>query len=195
FRQQPQLQHQLQAIQNLLRQLHFQHKSARSSNALIDEIDESFNCVQKKVRLIAVSTQTKYLGNQTCSNHEPVSSLSAVTAKDSDRVSMATTAASGHTMYTVHRVVTTAQIQTAIGNTYTSSSSVSSVVSALRNEEENITSPMAASLPTVNGNCALNLNSCPAAPGRRLTNMEDNSIANNILQSGTAAKDSRQSPG
>ncbi|XP_017475633.1 PREDICTED: uncharacterized protein LOC108365921 [Rhagoletis zephyria] len=107
---------------------------------------------------------------------------------------MATTAASGHTMYTVHRVVTTAQIQTAIGNTYTSSSSVSSVVSALRNEEENITSPMAASLPTVNGNCALNLNSCPAAPGRRLTNMEDNSIANNILQSGTAAKDSRQSP-
>ena len=41
-------------------------------------------------------------------------------------------------MYTVHRVVTTAQIQTAGGNTFTSSSSVSSVMSAVRNENDNL---------------------------------------------------------
>ncbi|TMW46625.1 hypothetical protein DOY81_008294, partial [Sarcophaga bullata] len=41
-------------------------------------------------------------------------------------------------MYTVHRVVTTAQIQTSGGNTFTSSSSVSSVMSAVRNENDNL---------------------------------------------------------
>ncbi|XP_068152917.1 LOW QUALITY PROTEIN: uncharacterized protein Bili [Drosophila tropicalis] len=39
-------------------------------------------------------------------------------------------------MYTVHRVVTTAQIQTAAGSTFASSASVSSVVSTGRNENE-----------------------------------------------------------
>lgn len=39
-------------------------------------------------------------------------------------------------LYTVHRVVTTAQIQTAGGNAFATSSSVSSVVSAVRNESE-----------------------------------------------------------
>ncbi|XP_075147175.1 FERM domain-containing protein 8 Bili [Haematobia irritans] len=47
-------------------------------------------------------------------------------------------------MYTVHRVVTTAQVQTAAGNTFTSASSVSSVVSAVRNETDvgNILAPI-----------------------------------------------------
>uniref|UniRef100_A0A1A9VLZ9 FERM domain-containing protein 8 n=1 Tax=Glossina austeni TaxID=7395 RepID=A0A1A9VLZ9_GLOAU len=41
-------------------------------------------------------------------------------------------------MYTVHRVVTTAQIQTAAGNTFASSSSISSMVSAVQNEADNV---------------------------------------------------------
>uniref|UniRef100_A0A1I8P708 FERM domain-containing protein 8 n=2 Tax=Stomoxys calcitrans TaxID=35570 RepID=A0A1I8P708_STOCA len=53
-------------------------------------------------------------------------------------------------MYTVHRVVTTAQIQTAAGNTFTSASSVSSVVSAVRNETEvsSILAPIATKTST-----------------------------------------------
>ncbi|XP_046804991.1 uncharacterized protein LOC111681978 [Lucilia cuprina] len=56
-------------------------------------------------------------------------------------------------MYTVHRVVTTAQIQTAGGNTFTSSSSVSSVVSAVRNEIDNMGNVLTPVSTPSNGGC------------------------------------------
>ncbi|KNC30474.1 hypothetical protein FF38_01125 [Lucilia cuprina] len=56
-------------------------------------------------------------------------------------------------MYTVHRVVTTAQIQTAGGNTFTSSSSVSSVVSAVRNETDNMGNALTPVSTPSNGGC------------------------------------------
>ncbi|XP_033244575.1 FERM domain-containing protein 8 [Drosophila miranda] len=51
-------------------------------------------------------------------------------------------------MYTVHRVVTTAQIQTAIGGSFASSASVSSVVSTGKNETECLQSAQLASAMT-----------------------------------------------
>lgn len=55
-------------------------------------------------------------------------------------------------MYTVHRVVTTAQIQTAVGNTFASSASVSSVVSASRNESDCMASAQVTSAMSMSAN-------------------------------------------
>ncbi|XP_054740102.1 uncharacterized protein LOC129245756 [Anastrepha obliqua] len=190
-------QHQLQATHNSLGQLHLHHKPVCNSNAVIDVSDEIFDCGQRndiKERSPAVSTQTQYCGNQTSNNYEPIASLPSATSVDSSSGSLATTVASSHMMYTVHRVVTTAQIQTALGNTYTSSS-VSSVVSALRNEDESMAAPLAASLTTLNGNCILNVNGCTVNPGSHLNNMEENSnvISNSNLVNETGVGDSQQS--
>lgn len=55
-------------------------------------------------------------------------------------------------MYTVHRVVTTAQIQTAAGSTFASSASVSSVVSASRNESDCMASAQVTSAMSMSAN-------------------------------------------
>lgn len=55
-------------------------------------------------------------------------------------------------MYTVHRVVTTAQIQTAVGSTFASSASVSSVVSAGRNDNDCMTSAQVTSAMSMSAN-------------------------------------------
>ncbi|XP_030380856.1 putative FERM domain-containing protein FRMD8P1 isoform X2 [Scaptodrosophila lebanonensis] len=55
-------------------------------------------------------------------------------------------------MYTVHRVVTTAQIQTAVGSTFASSASVSSVLNAGRNENDCLSSGQVTSAISIPGN-------------------------------------------
>ncbi|XP_018795777.1 PREDICTED: uncharacterized protein LOC108973168 [Bactrocera latifrons] len=109
---------------------------------------------------------------------------------DSGGETLATTVSSGHMMYTVHRVVTTSQIQTALGNTYASSSSVSSVVSALRND--NLVSPtsISTSLTTIPGNGIAGIS------GNVLSKMDDNSnTANNVIISGSGISDPHPSEG
>jgi len=55
-------------------------------------------------------------------------------------------------MYTVHRVVTTAQIQTAVGSTFASSASVSSVVSTGQNEGDCLSPAQVSSAMAASGN-------------------------------------------
>lgn len=77
-------------------------------------------------------------------------------------------------MYTVHRVVTTAQIQTAVGSTFASSASVSSVVSAARNESDCMTSAQVATAMSMSANE-------PCHSGLQIADM-----SGNIMNSGSS---------
>lgn len=80
-------------------------------------------------------------------------------------------------MYTVHRVVTTAQIQTAVGSTFASSASVSSVVSAARNDSSDcMTSAQVATAMSMSANE-------PCHSGLQITDMTGN-IMNNASSMG-----------
>nr|XP_036232713.1 uncharacterized protein LOC118683642 [Bactrocera oleae] len=180
-----QMQRQHQSVRNLVQ---LNQKSVCMSNGLFDCNEEAFNCDERnesKERLIAASTQTQYYENETINKCDTFSSAIKI---DSSGEALATTVSSGHMMYTVHRVVTTSQIQTALGNTYASSSSVSSVVSALRND--NLTTPasISTSLTTVPGNGVVGIS------GNILSKMDENSnTANSLLISAAGISDSQQS--
>lgn len=192
-----QMQHQQQSarhqqVQALRNSVQLNQKSLRM-NSLSDCNEESLNGDARndsKDRLIAASTQTQYYENQTINNCDTITALSSAVTIDSEGA--ATTVAPGHMMYTVHRVVTTSQIQTALGNTYASSSSVSSVVSALRNENDNLTTPtsISTSLTTIPGNGIVGI------PGNVLSKMDENSnTTNSVLISVAGISDSQQSEG
>lgn len=116
------------AIQQL--QQHQQHaiNTCSPTATAIDPVDDTLNCslALGNGRMVA-ATQTHQ--NSNCDQAAVVPTTLPMSSLQSQVPPI---------MYTVHRVVTTAQIQTAGGNTFTSSSSVSSVVSAVRNETDNM---------------------------------------------------------
>ncbi|KAM7360805.1 FERM domain-containing protein 8 Bili isoform 2-T9 [Cochliomyia hominivorax] len=98
-----------------------------SPTSAVDPIDDTLSCS------LALSNGRMVAATQTYQNSNCDQAVAPTTLAMSSLQSQVPPI-----MYTVQRVVTTAQIQTAGGNTFTSSSSVSSVVSAVRNETENI---------------------------------------------------------
>ncbi|ALC47930.1 Bili [Drosophila busckii] len=141
---------------------HNQQKTACSHSSGLDPVEDSTDCgamysnVNPNGRVVA-ATQT-HLGNvnvAACDQLMPQSPVSLVPVN----------VPVPPVMYTVHRVVTTAQIQTAVGSTFASSASVSSVVSTGRNE----TDCMAASAQVPSG---MNLSSNdPCNSGQNLTDI------------------------
>ncbi|XP_054084159.1 FERM domain-containing protein 8 isoform X1 [Zeugodacus cucurbitae] len=195
-----QMQHQQQPVRHqqihpLRNSVQLNQKSVCMSNSVFDCNEETLNCGERNEsneRLIAASTQTQYYENQTINNCDAITALSSAVTIDSSGGALATTVASGQMMYTVHRVVTTAQIQTALGNTYASSSSVSSVVSALRNENDNLSTPtsMSTSLTTIPGNGIVGIS------GNIFSKIDDNSNArNSLIINAAGISDSQQSEG
>ncbi|XP_039968491.1 uncharacterized protein LOC126764476 isoform X4 [Bactrocera neohumeralis] len=180
-----QIQHQNQAVRNSMQ---LNQKSICMPNGLFDCNEGVFNFDERnesKEGLIAASTQTQYYENQTNNNCDAFSSDIKI---DSGGETLTPTVSSGHMMYTVHRVVTTSQIQTALGNTYASSSSVSSVVSALRNDNLVTPTSISTNLTTIPGNGIVGIS------GNVLSKMDDNSnTANNVIISGAGISDPQPS--
>ncbi|EDV42262.1 uncharacterized protein Dana_GF17892, isoform C [Drosophila ananassae] len=109
-------------------------------------------------------------------------------------------------MYTVHRVVTTAQIQTAVGSTFASSASVSSVVSTGQNEGDclspaQVSSAMAAStnapclVGDMGGNMINNANAlCPLSDLRSPSGVIGNSSFMSAHHKCSTSNDSQSNP-
>lgn len=129
------IQHQLQHInQNSNNHLvqNNQQTIACSPSAVLDTVDDSVDCTMfsnsnGSGRVVA-ATQT-HISNANVTACDLIGSQTPVSL-------VSVNAPVPPVMYTVHRVVTTAQIQTAVGSAFASSASVSSVVSASRNEND-----------------------------------------------------------
>lgn len=102
-------------------QQHHQHQQIHSQYQPTDVVEQVLN-------------NSRVVATQTSNNCELAASNSSTSSTAQQLPPPAPTPAP--LLYTVHRVVTTAQIQTAGGNAFATSSSVSSVVSAVRNESE-----------------------------------------------------------
>ncbi|EDW66469.1 FERM domain-containing protein 8 isoform X3 [Drosophila virilis] len=125
------LQHINQNSNNHLMQNNQQTITCSPSSAL-DTVDDSVECTMfsnsnGNGRVVA-ATQT-HISNANVTACDIIGSQTPVSL-------VSVNAPVPPVMYTVHRVVTTAQIQTAVGSAFASSASVSSVVSASRNEND-----------------------------------------------------------
>ncbi|XP_004524399.1 uncharacterized protein LOC101456936 isoform X1 [Ceratitis capitata] len=183
------------SAQNSLVQMQLQHKPTNNSNPALDCNEETIEFCHRtdsKEQQTQESSLPQFNGNQNNNICEPVMSLTSPTTIDSCAGSSTSPGASTHMMYTVHRVVTTAQIQTAIGNTYASSSSISSVVSGLRNEDENMASPVNANITPLNENSGLNdINAAIILNNGMNKNEENSGNANGGVKNGSRVADSR----
>ncbi|XP_064556865.1 uncharacterized protein Bili isoform X3 [Drosophila montana] len=129
------IQHQLQHInQNSNNHLmqNNQQTIACSPSSVLDTVDDSVDCTMfsnpnGSGRVVA-ATQT-HISNANLTACDLIGSQTPESL-------VSVNAPVPPVMYTVHRVVTTAQIQTAVGSAFASSASVSSVVSASRNEND-----------------------------------------------------------
>uniref|UniRef100_A0A1A9W2Q4 FERM domain-containing protein 8 n=1 Tax=Glossina brevipalpis TaxID=37001 RepID=A0A1A9W2Q4_9MUSC len=96
-------------------------------------------------------------------------------------------------MYTVHRVVTTAQIQTAAGNTFTSSSSISSMVSAVPNEPDNLENVSSPGSAPPNAECFATSDSAACPTG--ILGADGNSNSTNVAVGNATTSNLCTSPG
>uniref|UniRef100_A0A1B0BB54 FERM domain-containing protein 8 n=1 Tax=Glossina palpalis gambiensis TaxID=67801 RepID=A0A1B0BB54_9MUSC len=96
-------------------------------------------------------------------------------------------------MYTVHRVVTTAQIQTAAGNTFASSSSISSMVSAVQNEADNVENVSSPGSAPPNAECFATNDSAACVTG--ILGADGNSNSINVVGGNVPASNLCTSPG
>ncbi|TDG40422.1 hypothetical protein AWZ03_013158 [Drosophila navojoa] len=143
-------QHQLHLNQNTHSHqlLSNQQSTACSPSAGIEAIDDGIDCAlysnaTGNGRIVA-ATQTQ-MNNADMASCEQMSSQTPASL-------VPVNVPVPPVMYTVHRVVTTAQIQTAVGSTFASSASVSSVVSASRNESDCMASAQVTSAMSMSAN-------------------------------------------
>ncbi|XP_034115732.1 uncharacterized protein LOC117575577 [Drosophila albomicans] len=128
---QQQQQHQLQHINHNHQLQHAQQSTACSPSSVLETLDDGSECPMYSNAAAAV-------GRVVAATQTHLNNANVVTCEQTPVSLVPVNVPVPPVMYTVHRVVTTAQIQTAVGSTFASSASVSSVVSAAgRNDNDN----------------------------------------------------------
>ncbi|EDV93886.1 FERM domain-containing protein 8 [Drosophila grimshawi] len=144
---QHQLQHINQNAHSQRMQNQNQQKTACSPNSALDTID--VDCTMYSNAANAGSGGRVGAATQTHLSNANVASCDQLGSHQTPVSLVPVNVPVPPVMYTVHRVVTTAQIQTAVGSTFASSASVSSVVSAGRNENDCISSAQVTSAMSI----------------------------------------------
>ncbi|KAL9893433.1 FERM domain-containing protein 8 Bili isoform 1-T9 [Glossina fuscipes fuscipes] len=182
-------QHQQHQHQNLQQQHnhhthHHHHQNTCGSSVALDPVEEALNCPAlgaPSSRMMAATQTQPTTGN--CEQFMASASLPLGSVH---------TATVPPIMYTVHRVVTTAQIQTAAGNTFASSSSISSMVSAVQNEADNVENVSSPGSAPPNAECFATNDSAACVTG--ILGADGNSNSINVVGGNVPASNLCTSP-